>query len=100
MMLPVWKGIEIITDGVLWERRCWCRRKPGSVRGRQGQTSFLDRGECLTFLVVSCNSHFYCPYGILELGDLNMSSDPGHLVEWKECWMAAQGSWGGVCPLP
>lgn len=69
-------------------------KKPGSIRGRQGQTSFLDRIKCLIFLMVSCNSHFYCP-GIPELeGDLNTSSDLGHLVEWKKRWTAVQGSQG------
>lgn len=75
-------------------------KKPGSIRGRQGQTSFLDRIKCLIFLMVSCNSHFYCP-GIPEIeGDLNTPSDLEHPVEWEKCWMAVQGSQGRAHLLP
>lgn len=90
MMSAIWKGTEIISAWVPWKRRCWCGREPGSIRKRQAQTSFLDRGECLSFLAVSCSSHFYCPHGTLDLGGhLNTSLDLGYLVEWKEWWMAA-----------
>ena len=63
----MWKGTEVLFGWVLWKRRCWVGRKLGSMRGRQGQTSLPDRGECWAFLGVSCNSHFYYPHGVPEL---------------------------------
>lgn len=89
----LWKGTEITSDWVLGERRCWRRRKPSGIRRRRGQSSFLGRGECLTFLMSPCNSHFFCRHGTLELGgNQNLSSGLGYLVAWKECWMAVQGA--------